>query len=147
MRLKTSICFSSVIGILILLLLSVPVSAEDTWLGIAPQDQVIAWEKLNENANMANLFPYATAGTGSGLFMPDQAVWKHLLDDQLTLTVPNQPSVQPAPALGQLTIDGTPVSDLFRKAMDNYRANPPKSPVVPGANETIYSNQIPINWL
>jgi hypothetical protein len=147
MRLKRSICRIPVIVILVLLVFLGPVSAADTWIQVDRQDQIIAWETLNAHANMANLFPYAPAGSGSGLLVPGLKVWKNLIDSQPAPVAPLQPSVQPAPALGDKTIGGTPVSELFKNAMNNYRANPPKPPVVPWNNVPIYSHQMPINWL
>ena len=148
MGLKKSICYSSVACILILVFLSGPVSAADTWLRVDPQDQVIAWEKMNADTINANLFPYASAGTGSALFTTGTLLWKNLSGDPLTQVIPGQqPAVQPSsPTTGQTTIDGTPVSELFKNAMDNYRINPPKPLVIPGGNDPIYSDQIPINW-
>lgn len=147
MGLKTSIGYSSVVCILVVLFLLGPVSAADTWLRVDPQDQVIAWEKLNADTIKANLFPYAPAGTGSALFTTGTLFWKNLPGDPLTPVVPSQqPPVQPSATIGQTTIDGTPVSELFKNAMDNYRINPPKPLVIPGGNDPIYSHQIPINW-
>lgn len=137
--------YCAIIAIFALLVFAGPVSASDTWIRVDPQDQVIAWEKFNTNANMANPFPYPSSG--SGFLVPGLKGWKNLTDNRAAPVAPVQPSVQPTPGIGEKTIDGTPVSELFRNAMNNYRANPPKQPVVPGQNEIIYSHQIPINWL
>ena len=148
MSLKTSVWYIAIITVLTILLVSGPVSAADTWIQVDPQDQIIAWETLNAEANMANLYPYALTGTQVPSFTADQGGWKNILyDNQITPGVPGQPSGLPTTSTDLKTIDGTPVSDLFKKAMDNYRVNPPKTLTVPGANETIYSDQIPINWL
>lgn len=148
MRLKTSLCYCLLMAVLLLIVVPGPVSAADSWIRVDPQDQVIAWEKLNADANMANLFPYASSG--SGLPVPSLNVWKNFPGNQ---TVPAAPpsSVQPSPTtgdnrMGEKTIDGTPVSELFKNAMANYRTNPPKNPVIPGGDKPIYSNQIPIIW-
>jgi hypothetical protein len=145
MRLKTSMSYCAVIALFGLLVFAGPVSATDTWIRVDPQDQVIAWEKFNANANMANFVPYSSSG--SGFPVTGLKGWKNLTDNPAAPVAPVvQPSVQPSPATGEKTIDGTPVSELFRNAMNNYRANPLKSSVVPGQNEPIYSHQIPIIW-
>jgi hypothetical protein len=145
MRLKTSMSYCAVIAVFGLLVFAGPVSAADTWIRVDPQDQVIAWEKFNANANMANFVPYSSSG--SGFPLPGLKGWQNLTYNPAAPVSPVvQPSVQPSPAMGEKTIDGTPVSELFRNAMDNYRANPLKPSVVPRQNETIYSHQIPIIW-
>jgi hypothetical protein len=144
MRLKTTMWYCAVIAIFGLLVFAGPVSAADTWIRVDPQDQVIAWQKFNANANMANLLPYSSSGFGFPV--PGLKGWQNLTYNPAAPIAPIQPSVQPAPAMGQKTIDGTPVSELFRNAMNNYRANPVKPPVIPGQSETIYSHQIPIIW-
>jgi hypothetical protein len=146
MRLKTSLWFSSLI--LVLVFLVGPVSAADSWIMVDPQDQVIAWERLNANTNMAKPFPYASSG--SGFPIPSLSVWKNISGTQIVPAAPGS-LVQPAPTtgntvIGDKTIGGTPVSDLFKNAMANYFINPPKPLVIPGGNKPIYSNQIPIIW-
>jgi hypothetical protein len=148
MRLKTSLWYGSLVLVLVILVASGPVSAADSWIMVDPQDQVIAWEQLNANTNMAKPFPYASSG--SGFTMPSLSVWKNISGTQPVPAAPGAP-VQPAPTtgntvIGDKTIGGTPVSDLFRNAMANYFINPPKTPVIPGGNKPIYSSQIPIIW-
>lgn len=147
MSVKSYAGYLSIIVILTILVLTGPVSAAETpWIQVDPQDQIIAWEKMNADANMANLYPYALAGTQVYPFMQSQTDLNRFLFNKLTPVVPQAPSVSPGPSTDLKTIDGTSVSDLFKKAMDNYRVNPPKPLGVPGGNETIYSHQIPINW-
>ena len=149
MRLTTSLWCSLLILVFVLLVVPGPVSAaSDTWIRVDPQDQVIAWGKMNADANRANLFPYASSGTGSPL--PSPAVWKNFTGSQPVPASTGSPA-QPAPAAGNVptgdkTIGGTPVSDLFRNALANFRTNPPKTPSIPGGNKPIYSGQIPIIW-
>jgi hypothetical protein len=149
MRKKTSLWYGSLVLVIVLLVASWPVSAAaDTWLRVDPQDQVIAWGQFNANANKANLFPYASSG--SVLSVPTLGMWKNLTANTPVPAAPGS-SVQPAPvtgntSFGDKTIGGTPVSDLFKNAMANFKVNPPKTPVIPGGNKPIYSNQIPIIW-
>ena len=148
MRLKQSLWYSSLVLVLFFLVAPGPVSAADSWIRVDPQDQVIAWEKFNADANMANIFPYASSGSGLSVLSP--GVWKNFTTNKPVPAAPGSP-LQPAPApgnasTGEKTIGGTPVRDLFRNAMANYLINPPKPPVIPGGNNPIYSNQIPIIW-
>jgi hypothetical protein len=141
------------VGIALLISLAFTVgtvaASENQWPWADPQDQAIAWGKMNADANMANLHAFAASEL---LNIPRQpfslspADLQMLLDRKINPEMPAGPAPSPRLTGDDLkTIDGTPVNDLFRKAMENYQTNPPKPMTVPGPNGTIYSHQI-INW-